>query len=144
MAYQGETSEEGLGAVLYQQTDGALRVIACGSRTLTAERNYKLHSSKLEFLVLKWAITECFLFSFLLCTVTTVHRGMSLNQQNSTPLDIAGWQSWQIRFTFKHRSGSVNRNADFLSRQPKAFEEIMQEYTEECQQEVIKSIGKAL
>ncbi len=36
-------------------------MIAHGSRTLTAtEKNYHLHSGKLEFLVLKWAITEKF------------------------------------------------------------------------------------
>lgn len=36
-----DASEEGLGAVLYQRQEGVLRVIACGSKTLTkAERNY--------------------------------------------------------------------------------------------------------
>ncbi|KAK3511551.1 hypothetical protein QTP70_009657 [Hemibagrus guttatus] len=54
-------SNQGLGAVLYQQQNGKLRVIAYGSRTLTAaEKNYHLHSGKLEFLALKWAITEKF------------------------------------------------------------------------------------
>ena len=54
-----DASERGLGAALYQKQDGQLRVISCGSRTLTpAERNYHFHSSKLEFLALKWAITE--------------------------------------------------------------------------------------
>ena len=47
------------GAALYQMQDGKFRVIAFVSRTLTAtERNFHLHSSKLEFLALKWAITE--------------------------------------------------------------------------------------
>lgn len=56
-----DASEEGVGAVLYQCQDSALRVIAYGSRTLTAaERNDRLHSGKLEFLALKWAITEQF------------------------------------------------------------------------------------
>ncbi len=56
-----DASNQGLGAVLYQNQNGKLRVIAYGSRTLTnAERNYHLHSGKLEFLALKWAITEKF------------------------------------------------------------------------------------
>jgi hypothetical protein len=57
-----DASQEGLGAVLYQQQgDGRLAVIGYGSRTLTpAEKNYHIHSGKLEFLALKWAITEQF------------------------------------------------------------------------------------
>ena len=56
-----DASHQGLGAVLYQEQDGKLRVIAYASRTLTkAEKNYHLHSGKLEFLALKWAVTERF------------------------------------------------------------------------------------
>ena len=56
-----DASSEGLGAVLYQEQGGKLRVVGYGSRTLTpAERNYHLHSGKLEFLDLKWAITDKF------------------------------------------------------------------------------------
>ena len=55
-----DASERGLGAVLYQQQDdGTNRVIAYASRSLLkTERNYDAH--KLEFLALKWSITERF------------------------------------------------------------------------------------
>ena len=56
-----DASNEELGAVLYQRQSGKMRVIGYGSRTLTpAEKNYHLHSGKLEFLALKWAICEQF------------------------------------------------------------------------------------
>ena len=55
-----DTSKERLGAVLSQkQEDGRFHWVAYGSRALTThEKN--CHSTKLEFLVLKWAITEHF------------------------------------------------------------------------------------
>ena len=54
-----DASQEGLGAILYQEQNGEMRVIGYGSRSLTpAERNYYLHSGKLEFLALKWAVCE--------------------------------------------------------------------------------------
>ena len=55
-----DASKEGLGAVLSQkQGDGCYHPVTFGSRSLTPlEKNY--HSSKLEFLALKWSITEHF------------------------------------------------------------------------------------
>ena len=53
-------SENGLGALLYQkQDDDKEHVIAYASRTLSkSKRNYDTH--KLEFLALRWLITERF------------------------------------------------------------------------------------
>lgn len=52
-----DASLHGLGAALYQQQDGQMKVIAYASRGLSnCERRYPTH--KLEFLALKWAITE--------------------------------------------------------------------------------------
>ena len=54
-----DASTKGLGAVLYQDQEGTKRVIAYASRSLTkSERNYPIH--KLEFLALKWSVTEKF------------------------------------------------------------------------------------
>ena len=52
-----DANAEGLGAVLYQEQDNVMKVIGYASRSLTpAEKNYHMHSGKLEFLALKWAI----------------------------------------------------------------------------------------
>ena len=54
-----DASGTGLGAVLLQYQEGNLRVINYDSRTLTpAEKKY--HSSKLEFLGVKWAVCNQF------------------------------------------------------------------------------------
>ena len=55
-----DASKEGLGAVLSQkQSDGWYHPITFGSHSLTlSEKNY--HSSKLEFLALKWSVMEHF------------------------------------------------------------------------------------
>ena len=56
-----DASKKGLGAVLSQEGEyGRERPVAFASRTLNkAERNYTTH--KLEFLALKWSITDRFL-----------------------------------------------------------------------------------
>ena len=55
-----DASKEGLGVVLFQkQADGHYHLVTYGSQALTAhEKNY--HSTKLELLVLNWAIMEHF------------------------------------------------------------------------------------
>ena len=54
-----DVSRGALGAVLSQEKDGKLRPIAFASRkTNTAESNYAAH--RLEFLALKWAVTNKF------------------------------------------------------------------------------------
>ena len=58
--HETDASKEEFGAVLSQkQEDGQFHLVAYGSWVLTMhEKNY--HSTKLEFLALKWAITDHF------------------------------------------------------------------------------------
>lgn len=59
-----DASTEGLGAVLCQEQGGKLRVISYASRRLgKSEENYP--AMKLEFLCLKWAVTEKILRLFI-------------------------------------------------------------------------------
>ena len=54
-----DASGIGLGAILYQTQEGKKRVIAYASRTMSqSEARYPAH--KLEFLALKWALTDQF------------------------------------------------------------------------------------
>ena len=55
-----DASKDGLEAVLFQkQMDGQYHPVAYGNRALMPhEKNY--HSTKLEFLALKWPVTEHF------------------------------------------------------------------------------------
>ena len=55
-----DASKEGLGAILLQESDyGQYHPVAFASQELKGGEP-KYHSSKLEFLALKWAITEQF------------------------------------------------------------------------------------
>jgi len=52
-----DASNKGLGAVLYQESDGTKSVISFGCSGLSKlEAKYSAH--RLEFLALKWAVTD--------------------------------------------------------------------------------------
>ena len=118
-----DASKEGLGVVLSQkQDDGHYHPVAFGSRTLTqSEQNY--HSSKLEFLALKWSVTEHFkeYLAYALFTVCTNNN--PLTYVLTTPnLDATGHR-WvgalaSYEFSLEYQKGSDNAAADVLSRVP--------------------------
>lgn len=146
-----DASEESLEAVLYQQQGGALKVIGYGSRTLTpAERNYRLHSGKLEFLALKWAVTEQFhdyLFHAPHFTVYSDHN--PLTYVTKTEKLNTGGHCWvselaDLCFTLKYRPGTANCDADFLSHQPVEMEKLMKKCTEECKPDDIAAVREGL
>lgn len=118
-----DASYSGLGAVLSQETDSGIRPVAYASRGLRpTERNMSNYSSmKLEFLGLKWAMTEKFR-EYLLghkCIVFTDNNPLSYLQSSKLGATEHRWAAQLASFDFdiKYRSGRSNRNADALSRQ---------------------------
>ena len=116
-----DASCSGLGAVLYQCQDGLDRVIAYASRSLKpSEGNYPVH--KLEFLALKWAVTDKFHDYLYGAQFEVVTDNNPLTYVLSTAkLDATGHR-WvaalaNYNFTITYRSGRLNQNADGLSRQ---------------------------
>ena len=115
-----DASEHGLGTVLYQrQGDNMERVIAYASRTLSKpERNYDTH--KLEFLALKWSITERFHVYLYGGHFEVYTDNNPLTYILTTAkLDAAG-QRWVVslaNYNFKifYKSGKLNVEVDALS-----------------------------
>ena len=109
-----------------QDQDGKRRPIAFASRGLRkSERNMNNYSSmKLEFLALKWAISEKFR-EYLLGHQFTVYSDNNPLSYIQTTAKLAAveqrWASQLAHFNFdiKYRPGPRNRNADALSRLPR-------------------------
>uniref|UniRef100_A0A3P9MR97 Gypsy retrotransposon integrase-like protein 1 n=1 Tax=Oryzias latipes TaxID=8090 RepID=A0A3P9MR97_ORYLA len=146
-----DASNKGLGAVLYQRQDGKLRVIAYGSRTLTAaEKNYHLHSGKLEFLALKWAVTEKFRdYLYYAPSFTVYSDNNPLTYVLSTAKLNATGCRWvaelaDFHFTVKYRPGKENIDADSLSRMPLDMEVFMEECSQEMLYDVIGATTEAV
>ena len=115
-----DASKEGLGAVLSQKQDnGCYHPITSGSHSLMpSKKNY--HSSKLEFLTLKWSITEHFK-EYLVYALFVVHTDNNpLTYILTTPnLDAMGHR-WvgtlaSFEFTLEYQKGADNGAADTLS-----------------------------
>lgn len=117
-----DACRRGLGAVLYQEVEGQLRVVAYASRSLIgSEKNYTVH--KLEFLALKWAVTSKF-HHYLYgnqFTVFTDHNPL-VYVTSTAKLDANGHRWLQAlagyNFTIKYKPGKVHSDADGLSRRP--------------------------
>ena len=120
-----DASLTGLGAALYQEQDGKMKVIAYASRGLSrSEQNYPAH--KLEFLALKWSVTEKF-HDYLYGSqfkVFTDNNPLTYIL-TSARLDATG-QRWlaalaNYDFSIQYRPGKKNADADGLSRRPQEF-----------------------
>ena len=115
-----DASKEGLGAVLFQkQDDGCYHPIMFGSHSLMpSEKNY--HSSKLEFLALKWSVTEHFK-EYLTYTPFVVWTDNNLlTYVHTTPNLNATGHRWigmlaSFEFMLEYQKGADNGAVDALS-----------------------------
>ena len=117
-----DASNEGLGAVLSQEVDQKLRVVAYASRRLEpTEKNMQNYSSrKLELLALKWSVTEKFKDYLLGSKFTVFTDNNPLTHLDNAKLGAVE-QRWVADlapsdFELKFRRGRDNGNADALSR----------------------------
>ena len=112
-----------MGAILYQNQDGVEHITGYASRALRkSECKYLAH--KLEFLALKWAITEQF-HKYLYGNTFAVYT-------NNNPLTyiltsvklVATGQSWvaslaNYKIALSYQSGKMNVDVDALSHIPR-------------------------
>ena len=146
-----DASQEGLGAVLYQRQQGKLRVIAYASRTLSSsEKRYHLHSGKLEFLALKWSVTEQFKDYLYYAPSFRVYTDnnpltyvMSTAKLNATGIRWVG-ELADYNFTIHYRPGKKNGDADGLSRMPLEIDELIRECTEEANNDIIHATVQSM
>lgn len=143
-----DASHEGLGAILYQQgSKKELGVIAYGSRT-PAEKNY--HSGKLEFLALRWAVTERVRdYLYYAPTFTVFSDNNPLTYVMSTArIDATGhrWVAEMADFNFeiRYKPGLANKNADGLSRMPLDIDRYMSSCSNQMSKEDIEAVFLAL
>ena len=127
-----DASNTGLGACLYQEQEGQLRVIAYASRGLTkSEVNYPAH--KKEFLALKWSVTDKFHDYLYGGKFTVVTDNNPLTYVLSTAkLDATGYR-WLAalsvyNFDLRYRRGLDHSDADGLSRRPHKLPESDKEF----------------
>ena len=113
---------------MYQYKDKKVRIIGYGSRAL-AKAEQKYHSSKLEFLSLKWAVCEqfCDYLTYAKHTEVYTDNNPLLYVLSSAKLNATG-QRWvnelaDFNINIHYNPGRNNTDADALSRFPEDIKE---------------------
>ena len=100
------------------------------------KKNYHLHSGKLEFLALKWAVTERFADYLRYGPPFTVYTDNNpLTYILTTAKLNAVGQRWvndlaDFQFTMKYKPGKTNIDADYFSRRPTDIAELRRNCSE--------------
>lgn len=121
-----------------------MAVIAYGCRTLSPpEKNYHMKSGKLEFITMKWAISERFrdyLYHAPPFVVYTNNNRLTY-VLTTAKLNATGhrWvaQLADFNFAIKYRPGKSKADADGLSRMPLDINSFMSQCTEEIRRNTI-------
>ena len=146
-----ETDVSGIGlraVLLQEQEDGKLHPVTYASRALHgSQKNY--HSSKLEFLALKWAITEQF-WEYLMYKPFTVRTDNNPLTYIMTTLNLDAmgyrWVNALAGFDFKieYLKGTDNKVADVLSQvETRLDNTTTKELLADCPNTVLKGAGYA-
>ena len=130
---------------MYPIQDENLRVIGYGSRTLTGAE-CKYHSSKLEFLALKWAVCNHFNEYFYYAKHFDVFSDFNhlTYLETSCKLNATG-QRWineltNSQFSIHYKPGIENPIADALSRYPLVDKQNLAAYTITSDEQQLKSL----
>ena len=114
-----------------------------------AQQGYYLHSGKLEFLALKWAITERFrdcLYYAPAFDVYTDNNPLTY-VMTTAKLDAVRhrWVAELADFNFKlqHKPGKLNSDADTLSRMPLGVEKYIRGCTQSSSREELIAMVEA-
>ena len=123
-----DASTKGLGAGLYQHKDKKVRILGYGSRAL-AKAEQKYHSSKLEFLSLKWAACEQLRGYLTYAKQIEIYKDNNplLYILSSAKLNAIGqrWvnESADFNINIHYKQGRNDTDADTLSRFPEDIKE---------------------
>ena len=133
---------------MYQEQDGQQKPIAYASRSLSSsETQYPIH--KLEFLALKWSVTEKFKEYVYGSRFTVFTDNNPLTYVLSTArLDATG-QRWvaelaNYNFNIKYRAGRHNIDADALSRITRLQQDSHQGVSDIISVDVVQAICQAV
>ncbi len=118
-----DACKDGLGAILSQNQDGVRRPIAFASRKLRKGEVplTEFSSKRLEFLALKWAITEKFKEYFFFQKVYVITDSDPLSYLKTSKTLNSHDVRWaaqldQFQYEIKYRSAKYNQAADAMSR----------------------------
>ena len=122
-------------------------MVSYASRTLSpAEKNYYLHSGKLEFLALKWSITERFQDYLYYAPSFTVYSDcnplfyiMTSAKLYATTVRWVG-ELANYNFSVKYCPGKDSSDCDYLSRHSINLAALLNEFKEEMTSDMIGAV----